>query len=298
MRLSVSVLTRSLCLALTAALLVASFNTQPVRAEAVVHVVQPGENLFRIGLKYGVGWPAIMQANGLTTTTIYVGQQLLIPTEGTAPEQTPAPTASATPVPEAPPSAPTQPGTYIVQPGDTLFKIAVRYGLTVQQLAAANNIYNPSFIYTGQTLVIPGADSTTSPAPAPAPSPGIGKRILIDISEQHLYAYEGDAMVFSFVASTGLPGLDTWPGTYSVLNKIPNAYGATWNIWMPNWLGIYWAGRLQNGIHALPILPNGSRLWDGYLGTPVSYGCIILGIEASQMLYDWAEVGIPVVVQY
>ena len=49
-------------------------------------------------------------------------------------------------------------------------------------------------------------------------------------------------------------------------SKIPSAYGSTWNIWMPNWLGIYWSGGLENGIHALPILPNGGILWEGFPG--------------------------------
>lgn len=122
------------------------------------------------------------------------------------------------------------------------------------------------------------------------------KSILVDISEQHLYAYEGDTLVFSFVASTGMNNA-TRAGTFSVLDKIPSAYGATWDIWMPNWLGIYWAGSLENGIHALPILPNGAQLWAGYLGTPISYGCIVLGANESQLLYDWSEVGTPVEIQ-
>jgi lipoprotein-anchoring transpeptidase ErfK/SrfK len=112
----------------------------------------------------------------------------------------------------------------------------------------------------------------------------------VSISEQHLYAYEGDVLVYSFVASTGMNN-STRVGTFSVLDKIPNAYGATWNIWMPNWLGIYYSGYLENGIHALPILSNGNRLWAGYLGRPISYGCIVLGMEESQLLYDWAEIG-------
>ena len=76
-----------------------------------------------------------------------------------------------------------------------------------------------------------------------------------------------------------------------------DAYAATWNLWMPNWLGIYWAGYLENGIHALPILWNGARLWDGYLGTKVSFGCIILGVDEAQTLFDWAEVGTTVTIQ-
>ncbi len=136
-------------------------------------------------------------------------------------------------------------------------------------------------------------------APQAPESPGYSgnKYILVDISEQHMYVYEGDVLVYSFVASTGMNNA-TRAGTFSVLNKIDNAYGATWDIWMPNWLGIYWAGSLQNGIHALPILSNGARLWAGYLGTPISYGCVVLGVYEAQTLYDWAEVGTPVEIRW
>jgi hypothetical protein len=124
-----------------------------------------------------------------------------------------------------------------------------------------------------------------------------GKRILVSISQQHLWAYDGETEVYSFVASTGM-GNSTRVGTFQVQDKISNAYGATWNIWMPNWLGIYYSGSLENGIHALPILPGGQRLWAGYLGTPISFGCVVLGEAESLALYDWAEVGVPVVIEW
>jgi lipoprotein-anchoring transpeptidase ErfK/SrfK len=123
------------------------------------------------------------------------------------------------------------------------------------------------------------------------------KYILVDISDQHMYVYDGDSLIYSFVASTGINNA-TRAGTFAVQSKIPSAYGATWNIWMPNWLGIYWAGGLENGIHALPILPNGATLWEGYLGRPVSYGCVVLGTYESGLLYDWAEIGTTVEIQW
>jgi lipoprotein-anchoring transpeptidase ErfK/SrfK len=132
---------------------------------------------------------------------------------------------------------------------------------------------------------------------APSYSYSGSKYILVDISEQHMYVYEGDQLVYSFVVSTGLNNA-TSVGNFAVQSKIPNAYGSTWNIWMPNWLGIYWAGGLENGIHALPILPNGATLWEGYLGRPVSYGCVVLGTYESKLLYDWAEIGTPVEIQW
>lgn len=57
--------------------------------------------------------------------------------------------------------------TYVVQPGDNLFRIALRHNLTTAALAQANNITNPSQISVGQTLVIP-AGGTTSPGTSPS----------------------------------------------------------------------------------------------------------------------------------
>jgi lipoprotein-anchoring transpeptidase ErfK/SrfK len=133
---------------------------------------------------------------------------------------------------------------------------------------------------------------TDVPGQAPAASSG-GKYILVDISDQHMYVYEGDTLIWSWVASTGMNNA-TAVGTFAVQSKIPDAYGATWDIWMPNWLGIYWSGGLENGIHALPILPSGARLWAGFLGRPISYGCVVLGEYESELLYNWAEIGTPV----
>lgn len=142
--------------------------------------------------------------------------------------------------------------------------------------------------------IVDGAAAAQAPG---VPSYGGSKYILVDISEQHMYVYEGDTLVYSFVASTGI-GNATRVGTFAVQSKIPNAYGSTWDIWMPNWLGIYWSAGLENGIHALPILPNGATLWEGYLGRPVSYGCVVLGTYEAQLLYEWAEIGTPVEIQW
>ncbi|MGD1991668.1 MAG: LysM peptidoglycan-binding domain-containing protein [Anaerolineae bacterium] len=256
----------------------------PSGTAGATHVVQPGENLFRIALRYGTTVQAMAELNGLHNPGhITVGQTLRIP--GSSSEPTPAyqPDHAAS--------------THVVAPGETLFAIAQRHGLSVWLLVQANNIANPSLILPGQVLSIPSRQSLAVPPTDGAPLPAAaGKRILIDISEQHLYAYQGEQLVYSFIASTG-SGNSTRTGTFQVLDKIPNAYASTWDLQMPHWLGIYWVGALENGIHALPILSNGQRLWDGYLGTPVSFGCIILGVEEARMLYEWAEVGTPVIIQ-
>lgn len=143
----------------------------------------------------------------------------------------------------------------------------------------------------------PASQVAQGPENAPVSSYSGSKYILVDISDQYMYVYDGDALIYSFVVSTGI-GNSTRVGSFAVQSKIPNAYGSTWNIWMPNWLGIYWSHGLENGIHALPILSNGGILWEGFLGRPVSYGCVVLGTYESQLLYDWAEIGTPVDIQW
>jgi lipoprotein-anchoring transpeptidase ErfK/SrfK len=194
----------------------------------------------------------------------------------------PRPTATAT----APATA--------AAPASTLAPAATQTELAPTETAPPENASESPLI----TMVIVDEDLPLAESEQESPAPtGAGKYILVSISEQHLYAYENGQLVYSFVASTGI-GNSTRVGTFQVLDKIPNAYGANWNIWMPNWLGIYWSGTLENGIHALPILPGGGRLWAGYLGAPVSYGCVVLGVDESMQLYDWAEIGTPVEIRW
>ena len=261
-------------------------NAQPTAGGThVIHIVQAGENLYRIGLRYGVTAQTLAELNGIYDPgRVVVGQTLIVPGNRAAPAAAPQPGHSA--------------ATHTVQPGETLSVIALRYGVTLWTLVQANGIANPSQIFPGQVLAIPQGDNPAPAHDSALAGAGGGKRIVVDLSEQHLYAYQGETLAYSFVISTGMPGAGTSTGTFCVLDKIPNAYASTWGLQMPYWLGIYWAGGLENGIHALPILPNGQRLWAGYLGTPVSFGCIILGTQEARTLYQWAEVGMPVVIQY
>jgi LysM repeat protein len=110
-----------------------------------VYVVRAGDTLQIIARRYGTTWQAIAAANGLGNANfIFTGQRLIIPTGGFIP---PAPN----PVPQP------NPGTYIVQPGETLAIIAARFGTTWQAIAAANNLANANAIYAGQRLIIPAA---------------------------------------------------------------------------------------------------------------------------------------------
>ena len=62
---------------------------------------------------------------------------------------------------------------------------------------------------------------------------------------------------------------------------------------MPYWLGM---GTGRFGFHELPIWPSGYREGENHLGIAVSHGCIRLGIGPAEFLYNWVEVGTPVVI--
>lgn len=107
----------------------------------VIHIVQPGENLFRIGLKYNIDANTLARYNGIhNPNQIYAGQRLQIPVSGGRYPGEGHPGAGRT---------------YIVQPGDTLTSIAYKFGVTVHALMAANNLSNADVIYSGQKLLIP-----------------------------------------------------------------------------------------------------------------------------------------------
>ena len=75
----------------------------------------------------------------------------------------------------APPSSSTE--IYVVEAGDSLFGIALKFGLTIDGLMQANNLTNPDFVFVGQRLTIPGAGgSQLAAAPAPA-TDGLALRV-------------------------------------------------------------------------------------------------------------------------
>jgi len=130
------------------------------------YVVQPGDTLFGIARQFGVSMEEIAAANNIINPNlIFVGQSLTIPTDDdgvSPPPSTPAPT---------PPPAGGDATTYTVQPGDNLYRIAVRFGVSVTAIIEANNLLNPGLIIVGQTLQIPGGTPPPSAPPAPPPPP-------------------------------------------------------------------------------------------------------------------------------
>jgi LysM repeat protein len=137
-------------------------SARPAFADQQTHTVQPGETLFRIALQYGVTVESLVAANGLTDASrIYAGQVLTIPS-GAAPAAQPAVTS-----PQAINTTGSTPYYYTVAPGDGLAKIARTFGITVQDLIAANSLIDPNQIQVGQKLIIPGQNASSAGAGLP-----------------------------------------------------------------------------------------------------------------------------------
>jgi LysM repeat protein len=109
----------------------------------ITYVVRPGDNLFLIGLPYGLQWTEIAAVNDLDDPNdLTVGQEILIP--------------AGSVVTPRPPTGPSGPTTHRVHVGENLFRIALRYNMDYITLGHVNNIGYPYTIYVGQSLTIPG----------------------------------------------------------------------------------------------------------------------------------------------
>ena len=182
----------------------AALNAQDNTTNQTVHVVQPGENLYRIALQYGLTTAELAAANNIANTSrILAGQSLVIP--GTVVAETIPPATAAQPanpeveapveviiVPNNEATVPPQPGAENILPaqpgagdlalsaeatepiyhtitrGENLRSIAQQYETTEQALIELNGLANPNRILSGQQLLIRYEAVTPVEAPAVA----------------------------------------------------------------------------------------------------------------------------------
>lgn len=168
-------------------------------AFAFSYRIQWGDTLWDLSRRYGTTVNTIVQANPKITNPnlIFAGDTIEIPVGPTA---TPGPTT-------VPPTVTVPPGviTYVVQRGDTLSRIAIRFNTTVAAIMQLNpQITNPNLIFAGQVLLIPAGTGgyptpvppgpTATPGPSPTPPPSTSA---FELGGQTLVLAYADKMQFS-----------------------------------------------------------------------------------------------------
>ncbi|MFN3374064.1 MAG: L,D-transpeptidase, partial [Chloroflexus sp.] len=120
------------------------------------------------------------------------------------------------------------------------------------------------------------------------------KLIIVDLSDQWLYALDGDRIVFDAPVSTGRDGFNTPVGSFNIYAKVREqtmrgcAGGECWIV-----------PRVPHAMYIVGGVALHGTYWHNQFGTGVrrSHGCINLPLKAAAWLYDWAPVGTPVVVR-
>jgi lipoprotein-anchoring transpeptidase ErfK/SrfK len=133
------------------------------------------------------------------------------------------------------------------------------------------------------------APSSSAPLPEIALS-GNGERwIDVDLTNQYVYAYEGDVVVNSFIVSTGTWRTPTVTGQYKIYVKYRSAKMSGPGYYLPNvpYIMYFYKGY---GLHG--------TYWHNNFGTPMSHGCVNLRTDDAAWLYEWASVGTLVNVHY
>lgn len=131
-------------------------------------------------------------------------------------------------------------------------------------------------------------------------NPGLGnKRIEVDLSKQRAYAYEGDSLVYNFLISSGSWGR-TPNGDFKIWAKIKSQKmsGGSKELgtyyYLPNVQNVMffynekYEKKLGFSFH--------QAYWHNNFGVPMSHGCINMTTEDSALLYNWAEIGTPIII--
>ena len=134
------------------------------------------------------------------------------------------------------------------------------------------------------------ADTPTNVPPTPGITVGDGERwIDVDLTNQMVYAYEGETVVNSFVVSTGTWLTPTVTGKHKIYVKVrvQDMRGPGYHLKDVPYV-MFFSG--DYGLHG--------TYWHNNFGTPMSRGCVNLTIDDAAWLFNWASVGTVVNVHY
>lgn len=164
------------------------------------------------------------------------------------------------------------------------FKEAIRYPERIASNMYVNGDYVRSFVHEGDKQLSINEYASSS------------KQILVDLSKQTLYAYDGNVLFMEEKVSTGIKKTPTPRGTFTIFKKTPSRYmqgplpgiskdyydlpGVPWNLYFTE------EGAIFHGAY-----------WHTSFGKVYSHGCVNLPVDKAEELYDWADLGTKVLIQ-
>lgn len=168
-------------------------------AQPASHTVQKGDTLYSLARRYGTTVETLMKLNNLRTPDLRIGQVLRLPTPAGSP-----PPAVPPPAPPSSPAPSPQQASHTVQKGDTLYSLARKYSVALQELMAANNLATPDLL-VGQVLRIPVAITQVNPAAPPPAGTAVSVQVAEPLPSPSL-AFEADhPLVQSALRFLGTP---------------------------------------------------------------------------------------------
>jgi lipoprotein-anchoring transpeptidase ErfK/SrfK len=194
------------------------------------------------------------------------------------------PPAANTPVIVAPTETPLAASTPTELPASIPTDMSIPAATETPGVLAMNIVEDaPTSAYVPPTYAPPAA-----PAAPDGTQSGV-RWIDVDLTNQMVYAYEGDTIVNSFVVSTGLPATPTVTGKFKVWVKvrIQDMSGPGYYLKDVPFVMYFFK---DYGLHG--------TYWHNNFGTPMSRGCVNLKIPDAEWLYNWASVGTVVNVHY
>jgi lipoprotein-anchoring transpeptidase ErfK/SrfK len=238
-------------------------STSPVLASLLNGTSQPGEAEHpQVWARVEIAKPA--QTSGAAPVLVDVAPTQALPTPTLEP--TVEPTAAA-------PSSTSEP-----DPGITPEASSTPAGSLVMEIV--------------ENTLEPTAEPTDPNAPAQPQKPPVGngvRWIEVNLSEQRVYAWEGDVLLNSFLVSTGTWATPTVTGTFNIWHKTPLQAMSGPGYYLPDVPYVMYFYK-DYGFHG--------TYWHNNFGTPMSHGCVNLTIPDSEWLYNWASYGTTVKVHY
>ena len=176
-------------------------------------------------------------------------------------------------------------------PNDSGVVKAVALGPTATRTPPPTHTASPTLPATATPTATPAPTDTpvltATPIPSETPAAPAERWIEVDLSDQHLWAHEGDAVVNEFIVSTGLWNTPTVVGEFAIYVKYEAA-----DMWGPG----YYLPAVPYVMYFFEDYGLHGTYWHNNFGTPMSHGCVNLRTEDAGWLFNWASVGTRVVI--